>query len=187
MNRKEFLRSCACGFCACALANVPVAAADAAAPAPEKPKPEDWRFGFVKQRYGRLLENLHRRLGGAGLDDALREQGRFCASTYDLVQKHKGDLDGFIAAFAAQTKQDVTYDRATGVIVAAGPETKDCFCPLIDTKTTPPSACNCSLGWNQYVFETTSGRKCECTLKESVLRGGKRCAFEIKVTDQPLA
>ena len=184
MNRKEFLRSCACGFCACAVLNVPVSA-DTPAPAAEPPKPEDWRFGFIKQRYAKLLGNLDRRMGGAGLDDALREQGRYCASTYDLVQKHKGDIDGFLPAFIEQTKQEVTYDRAQGVITVAGRETKDCFCPLIDTKTTPQSACNCSLGWNQYVFETTTGKRCEVLLKESVLRGGKRCVFEVKVTGTP--
>ena len=180
MNRTEFLKTCAGGFCACAVLKLPASADATAATAP---KPEDWRFGFIKQRYAKLLESLGRRMGDPALDDTLREQGRYCASTYDLVQKYKGDIDGFIREFTAQTKQEVTYDRQKGVITAVGPETKDCFCPFIDTRSTPKSACNCSLGWTQYVFETTLGKKVKVELKESVLRGGKRCAVEIHVTD----
>jgi predicted ArsR family transcriptional regulator len=180
MNRTEFLKTCACGLCGCAAIGL---LAPGNLPATETPKPEDWRFQFIKQRYAKLLENLTKRVGDPALDEVLHQQGRYCASMYDLVQKHKGDIDGFIREFAQQTKQSVVYDREKGVITVVGPETNDCFCPLIDRNYTPKTACNCSLGWNQYVFETTLGKKVRVELQESVLRGAKRCAFTVHVSD----
>ena len=46
MNRKQFLRNCACTFCSCAAigALVPTLSAAEAKPA------EDWRLPFVKRR-----------------------------------------------------------------------------------------------------------------------------------------
>jgi predicted ArsR family transcriptional regulator len=180
MNRTEFLKTCAGGLCGCAAVSL---LAPAKLPATETPKPEDWRFQFIKQRYAKLLENLAKRVGAPASDEILQQQGRYCASMYHLVEQHKGDIDGFIREFTRETKQEVTYDREKGIITVIGPETNDCFCPLIDCKYTPKSACNCSLGWNQYVFETTLGKKVEVVLKESVLRGGKRCTFVVHVSD----
>jgi hypothetical protein len=46
---------------------------------------------------------------------------------------------------------------------------------------TPPVVCNCSLGWHKGTWETVTGRKVRVSLKESVLRGGKRCVFEVQL------
>jgi len=178
MNRSEFLKTCAGGLCACAMIGAPLAAETTAA---ATPKPEDWRLQFIKRRYAKLLENLQARVGDGPLDDVLQQQGRYCASTVDIVQKHKGDIDGFMATISREWKQEITYDRANGVITAAGPEVKECFCPFIDGRYTPKSACNCSLGWTQYVYETVLGQKVQVELKESVLRDGKRCVFVVRV------
>ncbi len=184
MKRLDFLKTCAGGLCACAMIGAPAGAetSTAAAPAaPAPPKPEDWRFQFIKRRYAKLLENLQGRVGDQALDEILQQQGRYCASTADLIQKHKGDIDGFIKAITTEWKQEIAYDREKGVITATGPEVKECFCPLIDGRYTPKSACDCSLGWTQYTYETVLGRKVQVELKESVLRGGKRCVFIIRV------
>jgi hypothetical protein len=37
------------------------------------------------------------------------------------------------------------------------------------------------LGWQQHTWETLLQKKVTVELKESVLRGGKRCIFEIRV------
>ena len=180
MNRTEFLKTCAGGLCGCAAVSL---LTPAKLPATEKPPAEDWRVQFVKQRYARLLENLGGRVSDQTLSEILQQQGRYCGSTAEMARKHEGDIDGFIQTITREWKQEITYDRAKGVITAAGPETKECFCPLIDTRYTPQSACNCSLGWTQFVYETVLGKKVQVALKESVLRGGKRCVFEIRVTD----
>jgi predicted ArsR family transcriptional regulator len=180
MNRIEFLKTCAGGLCACAAFGVPTAAIAESATA-EPPKPEDWRLQFIKRRYAKLLENLEGRVGERTLDEILQQQGRFCASTTEMIQKHKGDIDGFIQDITREWKQQITYDREQGVITAAGPEVKECFCPLIDGRYTPKSACDCSLGWTQYAYETVLGKPVQVELKESVLRGGKRCTFIIRI------
>jgi len=55
MNRKQFLKNCACGLCSCAavglLAPTPSTAAET------KPL-EDWLFPFIKQRYAKPFEIL---------------------------------------------------------------------------------------------------------------------------------
>jgi predicted hydrocarbon binding protein len=60
------------------------------------------------------------------------------------------------------------------------PERTECWCPLNCAKT-PNVVCNCSLGWQQHTWETLLQKKVKVELKESVLRGGKRCVFEIRV------
>ncbi len=184
MNRVEFLKTCAGGLCACAMIGAPAVAETstaAATAAPEPPKPEDWRLQFIKRRYAKLLENLQGRVGDRTLNEILQQQGRYCASSADMIRKHQGDIDGFIADVTREWKQQITYDREKGVITAMGPEQKECFCPLIDGRYTPKSACDCSLGWTQYAYETVLGKKVDVELQESLLRGGKRCTFVIRI------
>jgi len=47
MNRKEFLKNCACGFCTCATIGL---LAPESAPGAEATDPKDWRLRFVKER-----------------------------------------------------------------------------------------------------------------------------------------
>jgi hypothetical protein len=189
MDRKEFLKTCVCG-CACAVAGLapnaigPSATGSASAFADDAPKPEDWRFTFVKRRYAKLLEILAGKMDEKAMDDVLRQLGRNCASMVQVVSRHKGDIDGYIADFKKQYHEDITYDREKGVVTVVSEERTDCFCPLVGLKQkTPKIACNCSLGWQQYVYETMLGKQVRAELKESVLRGGKRCIFEIHVGD----
>jgi predicted hydrocarbon binding protein len=181
MDRKHFLKTCAGGLCACATVGglTPVLATAAPAAA-------DWRLPFVKQRYAKLLGILSDKVDEPTLNDILRLLGRHCASTYSLTEKHRGDVDGFIQEFQQQTKEEISYDREMGLITIVGPERDDCFCPLVDRRTISGQVCNCSLGWQEYTYETLLERRVEVTLKESVVRGGKRCVFEIRMLNQSL-
>jgi hypothetical protein len=181
MNRKQFIKNCTCGLCSCAAVGAMAPALSAAA---ETKAPEDWRFPFIKKRYARLLEILAGKMDDATFKDALRQLGSFCASTFPLIKQHKGDVDGFIREFKKRANEDVTYDREKGIISIVGAERGDCFCPLVDRNITSSKACECSLGWQQYTYETLLGKKVEVELKESVLRGGKRCRFQIRVLQQ---
>ena len=180
MNRQQFLKNCACTLCSCAaIGMIPPADATAA----DNKQPEDWRLPFVTKRYAKLIEILADKVDDATLNEILRQLGYSCASGYGLIQKHKGDVDGFIREFKKQANEDIVYDREKGVVTVVGPERGDCFCPLIDRKITSSKVCNCSLGWQQYTYETLFGKKVEVELKESVLRGGKRCVFEIRILE----
>jgi predicted hydrocarbon binding protein len=157
---------------------VPVSSLSAAEPA----NPEDWRLRFARERYAKLVEILSQRMSKAELDETLHQLGAYCSSLWEgTFAKYRGDVEGF----AKLVKQgasgyDVTWDREKGVITMASAERTDCFCPLISRlQNTPPVVCNCTLGWNQHTWETILERPVRVEVKETVLRGGKRCVFEI--------
>lgn len=182
VDRKEFLRTCAGGLCACAAACVTAPAAGAAiAPA------EDWRVPFVKERYAKLMNVLLDKMGEKDLTATLHEVGGYCASTFGAaLQKYRGDVDGFINFIKNDGSGDLPiYDRERNVIIATSQERTDCICPLIGLSAkTPTVVCNCSMGWHQYAWETLLQKKVRVELKESVLRGGKRCTLEIHILEQ---
>jgi hypothetical protein len=178
MDRKQFLKNCACTLCSCAATSV---IAPSTLLAEEKKAPEDWRLAFVKDRYAKLISILVDQMDERTLSGVLRQLGAHCASKYSLIQQHKGDIAGFIREFKKQANEEITYDPEKGIITVVGPERGDCYCPLIDRHMAPKIICSCSLGWQQYVYETLLGKKVEVTLKESVVRGGKRCTFEVRV------
>lgn len=180
MNRRNFVRDCTLGACACTAASVLTPIASIAAET--APQPEDWRIGFVKTRYSKLLELLTQRIGPDETGATLRALGRYCAEDLPQLKQHVGDVDGFITDFCEKSGENVTYDRAHSTVTVVGPERGACFCPLVDTHKCPKIVCDCSLGWQQQVYETLFGRPVEVTLKESVVRGGKRCVFEIRLS-----
>jgi len=183
MNRKEFLKNCVGGVCTCALVGPLTSAALAAeAPAPTKPA-EDWRLHFVKQRYARLLEILSRRMDEKTLHETLTELGAFCSGLgNETLAKFRGNPDGYRQMVKQSLSGDnITYDWEQGVITMSSDERTDCFCPLISRLAhTPTVACNCSLGWQKHTWETLLQKPVTVELKESVLRGGKRCTFVIR-------
>ena len=186
MDRKEFLRTCAGGLCACATACViPPAEATAA----EAAKPDDWRMPFVKKRYAKLLQVLLDKRGEGELTETLHEVGGYCASTFaPALEKYRGDVDGFASYIKTVGSGDLfSYDRERNIVIASSEERTDCICPLNGAAyKTPTVVCNCSMGWHQYAWQTLLQKKVRVELKESVLRGGKRCRLEVQILDEPI-
>lgn len=181
MNRKQFLNTCVGGACACAVTSVIPSSALAA----DQPKPaEDWRIPFIKRRYGKLLELLEGQMDESKLNDLLQHLGAYCAMSSSHLNAHKGDIDGFIKDFKAMANEDISYDRNSQIVTIVGPERSECFCPLVDTKATTKTVCNCSLGWQKHTYETLLGKKVHVELTESVVRGGKRCTFKVHVSNE---
>ena len=181
MDRKEFLGACATGLCACAAgALVPVSNLSAA----ETAAPEDWRLRFVKERYAGLVQILSARMSKPELSATLGDLGAYCSSRWEqTIVKYRDDFDGLCKLIKhGASGDDVTWDREKGVITMTSPERTDCFCPLISVRQqTPPVVCDCSLGWQKHTWETFLQRPVTVELKEAVLRGGKRCIFEIRI------
>jgi hypothetical protein len=185
MNRKQFLKTCACGLCSCAAVGL---IAPESAPGADAKAPEDWRLRFVKERYAKLLEILSGRMDEKTLNETLFALGTYCSGRGDeTLKKFRSDLEGYRKLVKQGVSGDnITYDWEKGVITMASDERTDCFCPLISRfNHTPKAACNCSLGWQQHTWETLLQKKVKVELTESVLRGGKRCVFEIRVLNQP--
>jgi predicted ArsR family transcriptional regulator len=154
----------------------------------EAAKPEDWRVPFVKERYAKLLQVLSNRMGEEELTATLHEVGGYCAGTFGAaLEKYRGDFDGFAEFIRNDGSGDfATYDRERNVITASSNERTDCICPLNGVaQKTPTVVCNCGMGWHQYAWKTLLQKNVRVELKESVLRGGKRCTFEIHILDEP--
>lgn len=112
--------------------------------------------------------------------------GSFCSAEYDeTFNKYRGDVEGYAKIVRGSWSGDIiTYDRERRVITMTTDERPDCFCPLNSVKAkTPAVVCNCSLGWQAHTWEKITGKKVRVDLKESVLRGGKRCTFEITILE----
>jgi hypothetical protein len=179
MNRKTFLQNCACGLSAGAASLVPVESLSAAE------TNTDWRIPFVQRRYAKLLDILSKRMDQNAVKEILNELGATC-SIMSPESKYFGDLDGLIKSIKESKSGDtVTYDREKRILTMDSGERAACFCPFNGANTSGV-VCNCSLGWQQHTWETFFQKKVTVELKESVLRGGKRCAFEIHVSEVPV-
>jgi hypothetical protein len=183
MNRTDFLKNCSRGLCACVVAHgissASSLAADAAVPA-------DWRMAFVRRRYAKLIGILSEKMDGRTLDAVLHELGAYCSSTDPRLAQYRGNLEGYCSHLKQTASGDeVVVDRQRRTITVTSPVRSDCFCPWISGEAhTPSVVCNCSLGWHQATWETVTGGPVQVELKESVLRGGKRCVFEVQMLQE---
>lgn len=184
MNRTEFLRTCSGGLCACVVAPELSAGATVAS---ETAAPQDWRLWFVRQRYAKLVGILSAKMDPKTLDGVLHELGAHCSASDPRLKQYRGDLEGYCAHLRQTASGDeVAVDRGRDLITVTSPERTDCFCPWISVEhQTPAVVCNCSLGWQQATWETVTGKKVDVELRESVLRGGRRCVFEVRVRQEP--
>ena len=98
-----------------------------------------------------------------------------------IIKTYRGNLDGYLKELKRRWNEDSTVDREKGIITVSSQERTECVCPLIDTAAVSDKVCNCSLGWQKQTFETVLGKSVDVKIKESIIRGGKRCIFEIKI------
>lgn len=180
MERRDFLKSaCAAGLCSCAVASL--VAADEPPPAAEQPPAEDWRIGFGRQRYAKLVSVVAARVEPATFQSIIEEVGEFCGGS-GFAGRFAGDLDGFLAEVRTRWHAATEYDAARGVVQLAFSTPKgDCACPLMGKGLVPAAACQCSVGSIRRMFTLVTQRPAQCELKESALAGDSRCAFEIRL------
>ena len=175
MDRKEFLTSmCGLGVCGCALGLLGV---------PERvdagePPAEDQRLLFARYQVAKLVGFLATGATADACAGVLEKTGRECAKLGQLGPKFKGDPEGYFAAARQAWGTEFSWDKARGVVTVAVAE-GECGCPLVDARRTPATWCNCSVGYQQEIFESVFGRPVKATLKESKLAGAKRCVFEV--------
>ena len=180
MDRKQFLKNCACGFCSCTAIGF-LSPVQSIADEPEQK--EDWRFPFIKKRYAKLYEILSEKVCEEDLSEIFMQLGAFCASNLELIKDYQGNIDGFINEFENRSGEKIEYDREKGIIKVIGLERGGCFCPLVDQALISKKVCDCSLGWQQYTYETLLGKKVKVELLESVLNGSTRCVFQIQIAE----
>ena len=181
MTRNDFMKCCTAGMCSCAaVALLPPQAAPAESEDPELARLK-WQVDFVQKRFARLVELLDENLDEAARKKVFASLGRDHGREYRfLTDKYKGNLQGFLDDIGKQWVEKAEYNASKGTIRIVD-KSPTCTCPLVKKDLTPPSFCDCTLGWQKEVYSAVTGRPVEAEVEESLLRGGKRCVFRMQV------
>jgi len=139
-----------------------------------------WKYTFVRNRFNQLLDIMERETDAETLGKMIRQLGCECSRSVAFISENIGNLQGYWDELEKRWGEKAEFDEANGIITITTPE-RPCVCPLIIQQQTPPSICDCSLGWQKQTYETILSRPVEVTLVESALRGSKRCAFKIHI------
>jgi len=188
INRKEFVKGCAaavCGAGVCSAVNASgsqVKDGQASACDPKQFSEVRDRADAAQLRFSKLIEVIETRLPKDERKQILHALGGKCADTYRaaLIDRYKGDIEGFLAEGRRNWMAEATYDEAKGTIRIVD-KGLTCSCPMVKVGTTPPSFCDCTLGWQEATYSEILGRRVKAELEESILRGGKRCVYRISV------
>jgi hypothetical protein len=188
ITRKDFMKNCAVAACAtglCCAIQTPEASASEEANQSCDPKElgsTTKRADDARLRFSKLIEIMESRLPEWERKQFLHALGAKCAETYRaaLLDRYKGNIKGFLEEGRRNWMAEADYDEAHGTIriVDKGP---GCTCPLVKEGTTPGSFCDCTLGWQEEAYSLILGKPVKAELEESILRGGKKCIYRIRV------
>ena len=184
MDRRDLLKqTCGMGLCACAASALMAQASQAA----ETPQDADrqikrlqWWQDHTRKQFAKLWTLLESHLDEKTRLNLIEQLGRNCASMLGWAKEFKGNPEGFFQRMKERQGEELSFDKEKGIITITTPE-RDCVCGLVKNKVTPAYFCQCSIGWQKETYETILGKKVEVELKESVLRGSKRCVFKVHV------
>jgi len=184
MDRRELLKqTCGMGLCACAGSTLMVQACPAAQESEDTDRQLrrlQWWQDHTKRQMARLWKLLEPHLDEKTRQGIIEQLGRNCASTLGWAKEFKGNAEGFFRRMQETQGEQILFDQEKGIITVTTPE-RDCVCGLVNSKITPAYFCQCSIGWQKETYETLLGKKVDVELKESVLRGSKRCVFKVHV------
>lgn len=193
MDKREFLKkACGLGICSCAAAVLPPELVNAETEENQPVEDEEckkakemnwrleWRVNHAKRQIGMLLEKIEPEIAPEIRKQIMEDLGRNCAKSIRWAEKYKGNPEGFFEHMNKHSGEKLSFD-ATGKIINIVTRERDCDCPIVDSSKTPAYYCDCSLGWQKETYETILGKPVEVVVKESVLRGSKRCVFEVRI------
>jgi hypothetical protein len=188
INRKDFVRNCVAAVCATGLCSeVRKSEAQASEDTSRSCDPKEFanvrdKADAARLRFSKLIEILETRLPEDERKETLHALGARCADTYKaaLIDRYKGNIKGFLEEGRRNWMAEAEYDEAKGTIriVDKGP---GCSCPMVKEGVTPPSFCDCTLGWQVEAYSEILGRPVTAELEESILRCGKKCVYRIRV------
>ncbi len=188
MKRKEFIQSCAAGLCGCGVLGM-LAPAEArpgntnrhAVAVPDELAQLKFQLDGAQERFAVLLSVMGEELDETARIRVLKRLGRECARKYaPLFEKYRGNLDGFTAKAKTAWLEKAELNKETGILRVVG-KPSPCYCPLVKTGRTPAQFCRCTLGWQEVAYSTVLGKPVTAEIEETVLGGGSRCSFLIKL------
>jgi len=177
MERREFLKNAGlAGLCSCFVSRMLAAETSSA---PQQTPQEDWRIDFGRKRYSKLVSLLAASMDESKFQQIMEEVGQFCSDT-GPARDFRGRLEAYLEHIEKQWGSKTSFDPATRIArVSFQPPSGDCACPLMGKGLVPTAACRCSVGAMRRSFSAIVGHSVTVDLKESVLQGGKCCAFVI--------
>lgn len=187
IDRKTFMKSCA-AFCAAGIscsakADQPGATSQNACSLEQNQlHAVQGKLDNGQLRFAGFVESIEKRFSESERRKLFNGFGRQCAQTYraSLLDRYKGNIRGFLDEGLRNWMAEASYDEAAGTIRIVD-KSPTCTCPLVKEGSTPPSFCDCTLGWQEEAYSTILGKPVHAELEESLLRGGKRCVFLIRV------
>ena len=182
VTRNEFITGCAAGMCSCAaMALFPDLAEGAQSNEQEQDRSKA-ALEAARIRFAKLIVVLNDNLDTATRNKVLEGLGRACAQQYsELLSRYKNNLKGFLEEGQKQWMEKAELDEQAGTLRIVDRQTT-CSCPLVKVAATPAEFCACTLGWQKEAYSTILGRPVEVELEESILRGGKRCVYRIRIS-----
>jgi len=176
MDRKKFfINACSLGMCSCIGSGLLPGNGVFAS---EK-NDTDWKEQFIKYRFAKLIGILDSTLDEDTKTQIIESLGKECSKN-SFANNYIDNPDGYFAELRRRWGENAVYDKEKGVIRIETPE-RDCVCPLIDSKTISKSICQCSVGWQEQTYTTILRKKVKAECVESVIRGSKKCVFEIRI------
>jgi len=185
-GKKAMKQTCGTGGCSCAASGITaqtVQAGEAGQAAPDADrqiKKLQWWQDHNRKQMAKLWTLLEAHLDEKTRLGIIEQLGRNCASMLGWAREFRGNPEGFFERMRQRQGEDVVFDKEKGTITITTPE-RDCVCGLVKNGVTPAYFCQCSIGWQKETYKTILGKKVEVELKESVLRGSKRCVFEVRI------
>ncbi|MGD2093379.1 MAG: hypothetical protein PVH77_00030 [Phycisphaerales bacterium] len=187
MDRRELLKqTCGMGLCACAGTSMFASGCSATQSSNSEATEGEptwrlqWWLSHTQKQWAKLWKLLESHLDEKTRVAILEQLGRNCAASLGWAKRYKGNFEGFFQFMNQKAGEQFNYDKDHSVITITTRE-RACDCRMINNKATPPIVCACSVGWQKYTYETILDKKVEAEVKESVLRGSKRCVFEVRV------
>lgn len=183
MKRNEFFKLCAGGACGCAgLTLIPGSSVHAENPAPEN---EDWRIGFMQERFAKLISIMGDQLGEKQRNEILELMGRECAKHYyERALRFKGDLKGYLDDIQKDWVEKVSYTEPIKEFTVTDKLVGNCACPFVDKALMDQHYCHCSVGWQKEIYSLVTGKEVEVTIESSVLQGDQQCVFKMLLKDE---
>jgi len=187
MDKRSFLKTaCGLGLCSCVPAVFGAGHSEPAQNNPETDKLREqngrlnWRLNHARNQLARLMELLEPELDESVRKRILQELGRNCAKSLGWAEQYKGNPEGFFKHMKDRLGEQLAFDGSGKTITIVTRE-RDCDCPLVVSNRMPAYYCDCSIGWQKQTYETILGKSVEVELRESVLRGAKRCVFVVSL------
>jgi predicted ArsR family transcriptional regulator len=135
----------------------------------------------ARVRFAKLIGVLNENLDAETRKNVLQALGRECARQYSgLLSQHKNDLKGFLETGRKQWMERADLDEKAGTLRVVD-KLRTCSCPLVKVGETPGEFCDCTLGWQKEAYSAIVGHPVQAELEESILRGGSRCIFRIRI------